>query len=525
MNKIIKKGQDTAEPIFPDDSMPPDDSMSPEPPTTRTAEESEEFGKLLEVSLNLVSKGIEKGVRADMAKETSGGWAGDILSFVPNLISSVLTGHIPFEPKNEGERLLPTTRGLEDKVKTEAFWEVTKDANKKAKKSFQTEAILVGRNIYNSNFEDFISLLKSASDLFEDLKPNLTTNLEVLGAQYKGADENTRISSDESPYRIIIFQLIPTLRQKFEAIESFKIIIGPGSDIDSTGISARFVAGEQTDADIKQLEGLYKAIEEWHKAIRGFGISSLNQALTSKKEESRPEEGPSSPRSTIPFARVFDNIGILEIRPDPPLVIMDPHGYGVVMFEARRMHPTDEPVINLVLHGDMVGEVNSAGTGMEFLEAFIRSNKITFPAFGSDRLATFIRGVTVETNAGTGGLPGAELSIRFIPVAIQNVLPPGDDNVELMRVVAARGTRTVTADDKSLLDGLVKISSATSTTPYYETVSPSGERVSFTPSDLVIGGGKLKDSKGKGFKVKKRKGKSLADRVMSPGFGRAKRKS
>ncbi|MAG25701.1 hypothetical protein CMI47_09000 [Candidatus Pacearchaeota archaeon] len=78
---------------------------------------------------------------------------------------------------------------------------------------------------------------------------------------------------------------------------------------------------------------------------------------------------------------------------------------------------------------------------------------------------------------------------------------------------------------KELLDDLKRIFGGTETTPKYETISPhTKEKVSFTPADLVIGGGKIKDSKGNKFKPKKRKGKSLSDMVMSPSFGKVKRK-
>lgn len=63
----------------------------------------------------------------------------------------------------------------------------------------------------------------------------------------------------------------------------------------------------------------------------------------------------------------------------------------------------------------------------------------------------------------------------------------------------------------------------TATTPYYEAESPSGEKISFTPSDLIKGMGKLKDSSGKTFKPKKIKGKSLADKVMSKNFGKIRK--
>ena len=79
---------------------------------------------------------------------------------------------------------------------------------------------------------------------------------------------------------------------------------------------------------------------------------------------------------------------------------------------------------------------------------------------------------------------------------------------------------TVFADSRSEADDLKKISSAEST-PYYEADSPNG-KVSFTPADLVIGGGKIKDSKGNWFKPKNIRGKSLAQKVNSKGFGRVR---
>jgi hypothetical protein len=74
---------------------------------------------------------------------------------------------------------------------------------------------------------------------------------------------------------------------------------------------------------------------------------------------------------------------------------------------------------------------------------------------------------------------------------------------------------------EKMLKDLEKLSSYT-TTPLYETISPSGETITFTVADLVMGVGKVRDSKGNSFKPKKRKGKSLSDRVMSPSFGKVK---
>ena len=118
---------------------------------------------------------------------------------------------------------------------------------------------------------------------------------------------------------------------------------------------------------------------------------------------------------------------------------------------------------------------------------------------------------------------GAELTIFLNPILISRAIGSTTNPVDVMTIVTSRGDRRIVADDKSLLDDLVKLSGATTTTPLYETTSPSGERVAFTPADIVMGGGSLTDSKGNKFKYKNRKGKSLSDRVNSKEFGKVKR--
>jgi hypothetical protein len=61
------------------------------------------------------------------------------------------------------------------------------------------------------------------------------------------------------------------------------------------------------------------------------------------------------------------------------------------------------------------------------------------------------------------------------------------------------------------------------TTPLYETTGPDGKKVTFTPSDLVAGGGHIKSESGKSFKPKKYKGSSLADRINKGDFGKTKK--
>jgi len=61
------------------------------------------------------------------------------------------------------------------------------------------------------------------------------------------------------------------------------------------------------------------------------------------------------------------------------------------------------------------------------------------------------------------------------------------------------------------------------TTPLYETTGPDGKKVTFTPSDLVAGGGHIKSESGKSFKPKKYKGSSLADIITKGDFGKTKK--
>lgn len=78
--------------------------------------------------------------------------------------------------------------------------------------------------------------------------------------------------------------------------------------------------------------------------------------------------------------------------------------------------------------------------------------------------------------------------------------------------------------NKKIIDRLQKIADSAGTTPYYETLDPDGNIVTFTPASLVASGGKAKSKSGKSFRVKKWKGKSLSERVGSKDFGKTKSK-
>ena len=62
------------------------------------------------------------------------------------------------------------------------------------------------------------------------------------------------------------------------------------------------------------------------------------------------------------------------------------------------------------------------------------------------------------------------------------------------------------------------------TTPLYETTGPDGKKITFTPADLVAGGGHIKSKSGRTFKPKKYKGSSLGDRITGKDFGKTKKR-
>ena len=173
-------------------------------------------------------------------------------------------------------------------------------------------------------------------------------------------------------------------------------------------------------------------------------------------------------------------------------------------------------MVKLYIKGEGSDGVNSSGSGEAYLRHFIDKGTIAFA--GGMRLSQIIYNVTRETVSG-----GSEVTIYFRPDGVKAIKGSSTERVEIMRVSTSRGDIPIFVDDVSQIRSLRRAAS-TESTPYYQTVSPSGETVFFTPADLVISGGSVKDSKGNKFKPKKIKGKSLSQRVMSKGFGKVRRK-
>ena len=467
-----------------------------------TAEEAEQLGRILKAALKAVDAGIGIGMKRDMA--TSHGGAVD--TFFGKLYQGISMVLYPGSAPRDLERWIRNKS---------AFKMNNVRINQGSKDAFQEHVIQRSRSLYNSNFSGFMDIVKK-SKKFKDMTVNDTSELQALAIEYKAADVAIRTTSDESPYKIILKRLIPRLRDKFDAIATFKETAGEGSDIDYEGISESFASGTETADDIGQLEGLYKAIDEWMMFWAALSVSgSVRDSKTGEKEEGEKEEGEKGKQSKA-LNTVLKGLEIIGIRGGSGVSI-NPASGGLIV-DRRGLDPNYPPVINLILGGKTVEYVNTVGKAKDYFDHFVHTNRIKLMASDVLSNSEYYSDLGTDTIQG-----GAELTIFLNPTLISKAVGTSPDHVTIMTILTRKGERSVIADDKSMLDDLVKLSGATTTTPLYETVSPSGEAVAFTPADLVLGGGSLTDSKGNKFKYKKRKGKSLSDRVTSSEFGKVKR--
>jgi hypothetical protein len=497
----------------PEGSAEPDTSVMTEEgggkENEREEKNKENTAILLRSALKSASEGISKGISADFAsKRDTSSIFSDILeiAYAPLLLSM---------PGRQLERSIKTQVG--------GLLETNNQVNQEAKTRLQQKIIGPSLQLYGSNFAPLISVLNKISYI-KNLEPNDITNIEAMAIEFKGKDLSVTNFSQESPYKIIIKQIIPILREKFDAVASFDQSLGPGAKIDHEGLSQDLLDGMEIEEDIAELERFYKAISEWRAVLVAFQDNSDNtRGATSdskKNKETGDEEEGGSAKGGSEEGTIAENIHIHGVRPGQ-YVHRDPTGAGGLYINDHALNSDDTPVVKLYIKGDDADNVNSSGTGELYLEHFVDKGIVSFP--GGIKLPLkipnqLIKNVTRESVSG-----GSEITILFNPAGAKAIKGRSAERVEIMRVSLNRGNISVFADDVSQIEALKKISS-TETTPYYQTISPSGETVYFTPSDLVISGGSVKDSKGNKFKPKKIKGKSLSQRVMSPGFGKVRRK-
>lgn len=442
---------------------------------------------LLTASVEAVKTGINKGISLDLSKSQD---SSAIFNFINELIIApiALTA-----PGRELERSIKNSGGIttpKEKI------------NAEARNRFYKSVINPSKSLYRSSFVSFINIMKKLNGEVEGIelgKENDITNIKKLIIDYNDADDSTTNLSQYSPYKIIIKQLIPMLREKFGAIESFR------NSLDN--------------ASYEVLASLYQAIQEWYGILNEFGSAPTvessyrgDKAKGSQKSDSDKDSDDNKETATT-FS--IDGLRIAHVD-NGSYTYLDSKEKNVIFFNQQAILNDDTPVVKIILKGRGADKVNTVGSGEDYIEALVDRGDIVLPRDTS--IIDLFQDIQRETVK-----EGAQLSLYFRPVVIMGLNRASQGRAEVMQILPRNKNGITLVSDDSGVSQLGKTSSL-QTTSYYETKSPSGETVFFTPTDLVRSGGRLKDSRGKSFKPKKIKGKSLASKVMSKGFGKVKKK-
>jgi hypothetical protein len=347
-----------------------------------------------------------------------------------------------------------------------------------------------------------ISVLKSAAekaDILNDLLPEFGNLTEA-----EPGDNETKILEDEyyaSSNRIAFFKsrVVPIFNDKWAAV---------------VGASGGGMSRE-----------LYSTIIGWSTLATAMGRMGTSDptpvtpgtVIEQGKERPNPNTPSEVPDGTADISAI-SGASISRIFPNPETPYSTSLVSGGVSIETDTLVIGDPlSVVIEVVVADVVA-ANALEAKDVFYE-FIRSSMITI---NETVLRPTAQNIENLFTASTSISPSKTLFLRIaINVELlKNTMPPAGGSV-MLKVKTDGGQKSVLA--KNLLyEKLIKLSSGTSTTPLYETTDNNGNTVTFTPAQLVAGGGKIRGAGGKSFRPRRWKGRSLADTVMSKGFGRKK---
>ena len=485
--------------------------------------------QLLTIALQAVVKGLEKGVSEGFSKarSTDADGAMAALLAIPNMILQPSTIWDP-----------GALRGLEEELRTSVYLKKGKERLQAAKAKF-SQQISRASNITQAFFVPYLNLLDT------ELSPGGSKITEVgkaLGLesdtvvfdpgeiQVISLDFNTK----DDIFASAMGQILPLLRTKFDAIMAYQSV-----GFDSLTQSA--LSGDLTESETEIFSGLYRAILEWKFLTDSLSKSAgpLSPTAPESDDSAAPDESGvvAGPTARFPvFSQVISGITIDSLINPRDGFRFDINGTsGDVMLDRAffTSHPLNSiyPAIDLLIMGDEADKLNSTEEDADkYIESFVDSGKIEFNASLLGNWKNYIEYYTRSSHP-----EGATISLFFrpdklseliaTPVASEVRIFNAASEVRIFKIITDRsGEVYVKADDTDLLDSLYKVSSSMGVTPLYETISPGGERVIFTATDLVRNSGKIRDSRGRSFKPKKWKGKSLSDIVSSPGYGKVKKK-
>lgn len=504
MNDFIRK---IAEAEAPEAAVPTEGTSSES--GTPSEEDRAALAMQLEAAFDAIELGVADGVAKDFANERPGTIFGSFL----NSITSLLAGS------------LPSTRLSETKVKVEVGVNPAEQVlHERAIKGFKEKIVAPARQLYLNNFSYYIDIVNNNKKILSDIsKAKVSANTEVrarsisseiMGLTLRSAPKRHRTSWSQwfadGPYQIVMTKAIDQLREKFSAITTFPPSTGKA-------IASRIREGSETPGDKEFLQNLFIAIHEWDVYLSAFG--QIKASGTDGGPGGEDEGGTSDDPTTGDTAdSILGDTVMMAIEPGEGMRLSERSG----AIQAVDADGVDGHNLRIIFKksrgGGDLKRMHESFEKLDYIKALLLSGTITPSDDDHERFIRSILSVTssMSESAGTRE-PTVVLAISFNN-SLKDRSEPGDA-IFTVFINGPEASMEITAEDNRLRGELTKLSSD-ATTSLYETVSPDGERVFFTPADLVIGGGKVRGAKGKPFKPKRIKGKSLADRVNSKSFGK-----
>jgi len=440
---------------------------------------------------------IEAGLKEAEGKGFLGASKVGVADGISSAVTSLLSGG------------LPSVNPLAGRIKSKKNIgvEYNSEYNKKAREEFV--AIMTDlRTILKRRFNAFLEVTEASIEkepLGDDKNSILDNYYNIISNLILSKNKVSHLLSS-SPSGIILNVMIPEIIALFKAV----------------GSNYQLVKSDNNPENIKLLYSSIKSLESFSNAYEGERLeyavrkkqreSARKKLLSNKGKKNKSKEEPNRPSgsgtSTSGPKRML-------IRRVIPLRGFDDETMSSTGDYEKSILKAKDPLLGDLIFGiDFVEDISNKSAD-ELLKNMMISEgvKITTSLSKNDISSNIIEhdGENI-------------LEIIFSRRGVLSVRDSGDKHLFTVDGdSSAKMPQVVTAKPLEETERLRKISSTSTTTPLYQSRSPSGESISFTPADLVAGGGYLTDSKGKKFKPKKIKGKSLSSRVMSKGFGKTKK--
>lgn len=450
------------------------------------------FAKQLNLALISIGKGISKGKSEDFGAFSQ----TNIFEKYINILGGILSGSIP------------STRDLETSVKLETgISESPSRVNDAAKKSIGkiiSTARSISRenfNYYKALFDQFASVLENKSSIDKELESGVEAFENTkAGVSLMSSEGGSPIWSKDSAYRIILKEVIPEIRSRFDLISRAYAKV-PGS------IEKSFLLGGETESDKAILEALYYAIARWDKYMESLASVKIVKELGSDSQKDSNEQGAEAAPASPGEVQSSSSIEDIEVSLKHYMDYDDSND-----FVAESGNLDSKFVMDFELQ-DQEKRFIEIGLGKEFDWEKRR---------GDDAEALFkdlVRYKKIETSRHFFLLiNNFDLENPYLRINIK----PKNETTRVFRDIDEEGVFLRVGGDSISAKKKLDKTAGGQTSPLYRATSPSGEVVSFTPADLVAGGGKIKGKGGIRFKPKNITSTSLADRVQSSSFGKVK---